>query len=399
MRMLPISEILKTAARALIRNWGRTILTSISMIIGTASLILVIVVGISGRTYTVKLIQGVGSNLIIVTHKSMDPAIGRSNRLNDEDVKAIQTKIRGVKSVSPQLISHPLITLDGVSQIVDLIGTTPEYRYIRNIQVLQGRFFDENDTRSREKVCLITEPLAKKLEGQPSYRDFVTFYGIQFTVIGIFSEAVDTYEAMELTENSALVPLTVLRYFKPRDTIDQMFVSAESMDLVPQISNEIQELLITRHRRQSLFSVINLSVIIKAANKVSMGLTVVLLVIAAISLVSSGVGIMNIMLITVTERIREIGIKKAIGALRRVLLLEFLAEALFLSCGGGLIGTILGSAVPYIVAQFVPTVEIRVPPIAILISFGATFLIGISFGLIPAVKASRLNPVDALRDE
>jgi len=241
--------------------------------------------------------------------------------------------------------------------------------------------------------------LAKKLEGQPSYRDFVTFYGIQFTVIGIFSEAVDTYEAMELTENSALVPLTVLRYFKPRDTIDQMFVSAESMDLVPQISNEIQELLITRHRRQSLFSVINLSVIIKAANKVSMGLTVVLLVIAAISLVSSGVGIMNIMLITVTERIREIGIKKAIGALRRVLLLEFLAEALFLSCGGGLIGTILGSAVPYIVAQFVPTVEIRVPPIAILISFGATFLIGISFGLIPAVKASRLNPVDALRDE
>jgi putative ABC transport system permease protein len=369
------------------------------MIIGTASLILVIVVGISGRTYTVKLIQGVGSNLIIVTHKSMDPAIGRSNRLNDEDVKAIQTKIRGVKSVSPQLISHPLITLDGVSQIVDLIGTTPEYRYIRNIQVLQGRFFDENDTRSREKVCLITEPLAKKLEGQPSYRDFVTFYGIQFTVIGIFSEAVDTYEAMELTENSALVPLTVLRYFKPRDTIDQMFVSAESMDLVPQISNEIQELLITRHRRQSLFSVINLSVIIKAANKVSMGLTVVLLVIAAISLVSSGVGIMNIMLITVTERIREIGIKKAIGALRRVLLLEFLAEALFLSCGGGLIGTILGSAVPYIVAQFVPTVEIRVPPIAILISFGATFLIGISFGLIPAVKASRLNPVDALRDE
>ena len=138
---------------------------------------------------------------------------------------------------------------------------------------------------------------------------------------------------------------------------------------------------------------------LKAADKISLGLTLVLLVIAAISLVASGIGIMNIMLITVTERTREIGIKKAIGAMRRVLLIEFLAEAMILSCGGGLVGLLVGIAVPYSVHYFAPAIQIAIPPLALLLGFGMTLFVGLIFGMIPAVRASRLNPVESLRYE
>jgi putative ABC transport system permease protein len=190
-----------------------------------------------------------------------------------------------------------------------------------------------------------------------------------------------------------------MRYFKPADTIDQMSVSAESMEIVPEVTEQIRQLLISRHRKQSLFKVFNLSDILNAASRISLGLTVVLLVIAAISLLASGIGIMNVMLITVTERTREIGVKKSVGALRRVLLIEFLAEALILSCGGGLVGILLGVAVPYSVHFFAPSIQIRIPGIAIAAGFGVTLLVGLTFGMIPAMRASRMNPVDALRYE
>jgi putative ABC transport system permease protein len=143
----------------------------------------------------------------------------------------------------------------------------------------------------------------------------------------------------------------------------------------------------------------NLTEILKAANRISLGLSLVLLVIAAISLVASGIGIMNVMLITVTERTREIGIKKAVGANRQVLLIEFLAEALILSGGGGIVGILLGMAVPYSVHFFLPTVQIQIPKVAIALGFVVTLGVGLTFGMLPAVRASRLNPVEALRYE
>ena len=269
-----------------------------------------------------------------------------ADRLNDGDVQAVRTKVPGVLNASPQILSYPTVSLDGVARVVNLIGTTPEYQQVRSLKVLRGRFIDENDQRFRSKVCLVTELLAKSLESDPFYKGYVSFYGLRFTVIGVFRERGNTFGQTEIADYSAIVPISVLRYFKPADTIDQMCVSAESMEQVPRVTEDIRQLLISRHRGQSLYKVFNLSDILKAASKISLGLTVVLLVIAAISLLASGIGIMNVMLITVTERTREIGVKKAIGALRRVLLIEFLAEALILSCGGGLVGILLGSPCP-----------------------------------------------------
>jgi putative ABC transport system permease protein len=171
------------------------------------------------------------------------------------------------------------------------------------------------------------------------------------------------------------------------------------MGQVPQVSFEIKKLLLSRHGNHAFFSLIELSDILKAANKISLGLTLVLLVIAAISLIASGISIMNIMLITVTERTREIGLKKSVGAHRSVLLTEFLAEALMLSCGGGLVGIALGVAVPYSVRFFTTSIQIQISPIAVILGFGVTLLVGLIFGMIPALKASRMNPVEALRYE
>jgi putative ABC transport system permease protein len=190
-----------------------------------------------------------------------------------------------------------------------------------------------------------------------------------------------------------------MRYFKPNDTLDQIYVSAESMGVVPRVSAEIMKLLVSRHRNKAFYRMDNLADILKTADKISQGLTLVLLVIAGISLIASGISIMNVMLITVTERTREIGIKKALGAYRKVLLTEFLVEALILSGGGGLVGILLGVAVPYSVRFFTTAIQIQIPFAAVALGFGVTVFVGLTFGMIPALRASRLNPVEALRYE
>lgn len=395
-------EILRTAHQALLRNWGRSILTSLSMVIGTASLVLVVVAGISGKVYTLEQIGGVGTNLISITNESADAPVGTrplSDRLSLSDLKAIQTEIPGVRSATALIMGHPIVTMEGISRRISLIGATTEYQKVRNIEVLRGRFIDEEDQKFRGKVCLVTELLAKRLERDPFYKNQINFYGLQFTVIGIFREHVNTFGNMEVSDYSAIIPLSVIRYFKSNDALDQIYVSAESMEVVPQVTAEISQLLIHSHHNRSFYSVINLSGILNAANKISLGLTLVLLVIAAISLIASGISIMNVMLITVTERTREIGIKKALGAYRRVLLTEFLVEALMLSGGGGLVGIALGVAVPYSVRFFTSAIRIQIPAMAVVLGFGVTLLVGLTFGMIPALRASRLNPIDALRYE
>jgi putative ABC transport system permease protein len=399
---LPIFEILKNAIEALRRNWGRAVLTSLSMVVGTASLVLVVVAGISGREYTLEQIAGVGTNVISVYHEAADATLRASSpadKLNAGDLNAIRTDIPGVINAAPLILSYPTLMMQGIGRVVTLIGTTPEFRQVRNIDVVRGRFLDENDERSRSKVCIVTEPFAKWLEEDPSYTGYVNLFGIRFAVIGLFRERVSSFGQTEVTDYAAIIPISVMRYFKSEDTIDQIYVSAENMDMVPQLSSRIRGLLLSRHRKQALFRVENLTEMLKAANRISLGLTMVLLAIAAVSLFSSGIGIMNVMLITVAERTREIGIKKAVGAWRRVLMIEVLVEALILSCGGGLIGILLGTAVPYSVHFFAPTVRIRIPMLAFVMGFGVTLAVGLIFGMFPAMRASRMSPVDALRYE
>jgi putative ABC transport system permease protein len=399
---IPVIEILRTASQALLRNWGRAVLTSLSMVIGTASLVLVIIVGISGRSYVLELIQGLGSNLIYVYNEAADNASGTrtyTDRINPGDLKAIQTEIRGIRVAAPLATSQPAITIAGVSRMISLIGSTPDYQTVRNLEIVQGSFISENDLRFRNKVCLVTELFAKKLRQDPFYKGYINLYGIRFDVIGTFRERVSSFEQMEVTDYTAIIPLSVMRNFKQNDMLDNIYISVERMEDVPRLTDEIFKLVVSRHRNAAAYKVQNLRAILKAADQISQGLTVVLLLIAAISLIASGISIMNVMLITVTERTREIGIKKSIGAYRRVLLSEFLAEALILSGGGGLAGIVLGVAVPYSIRFFTSAIKIEIPSAAIILGLGVTLLVGLTFGMIPALRASRMNPVEALRYE
>jgi putative ABC transport system permease protein len=392
---IPIREILRSSGQALYRNWVRAVLTSLSMVVGTASLVLVVVVGVSGREYTLEQIRGVGTNLVSISNEGAPPA----DRINFTDLDAIRREIPNIHGSAAVVTTRPPLTIGGLTHRVTLIGTSPEYQTVRNIQVLRGRFIDEDDLNFRNKVCLVTEYFDEKLQRDPFYDGHVTFYGIRFKVIGVFRERVSTFGQTEVVDYSAIAPGSVARFFKPDDTIDFLYVSATDMKWVPEVSEAVKSLLISRHRNQSFYRVDNLAAILDAANKISIGLTLLLLVIAAISLVSSGISIMNVMLITVTERTREIGVKKALGALRRVLLAEFLAEALILSCCGGLVGIILGVAAPFSVRFFTTAVQIEIPVAAVLLGFGVTLLVGLTFGMLPALRASRMNPVDALRYE
>jgi putative ABC transport system permease protein len=392
---IPIREILRNSAQALRRNWGRAVLTSLSMVVGTASLVLVVVVGISGRAYTLEQIRGVGVNLVSISNEGAPPA----DRINFTDLDSIRREIPNIQSSAAVVETNPALTMNGITHRVALIGTSPEYQTVRNIQVLKGRFLDENDLNFRNKVCLVTEYFNEKLQRDPFYDGYVTLYGIRFKVIGVFRERVNTFGQTEVVDFSAIAPISVVRFFKSNDTIDFIYVSAVSMEFVPEVSAAVKSLLISRHRNQSFYRVDNLAAILDAADKISMGLTLVLFVIAAISLVSSGISIMNVMLITVTERTREIGIKKALGAMRRVLLTEFLVEALILSCGGGLVGIFFGVAAPFSVRFFTSEVQIEIPIAAVVLGFGVTLLVGLTFGMLPALRASRMNPVEALRYE
>lgn len=392
---IPILEILRNSRQALVRNWGRAVLTSLSMVVGTASLVLVVVVGISGRAYTLEQIRGVGTNLVSISNEGAPPA----ERINFDDLDAIRREIPGVQSSAAVVVTQPSLTIDGLTHRVTLIGTSPEYQTVRNIQVLRGNFIDDNDLKFRNKVCLITEYFDEKLSRDPFYDGHVTLFGIRFKVIGVFRERVNTFGQTEVVDFSAITPVSVARFFKGNDTIDFLYVSAKDMGIVPEVSAAIKSLLISRHRNQSFYRVDNLAAILDAADKISMGLTLVLLVIAAISLVSSGISIMNVMLITVTERTREIGVKKALGAHRRVLLTEFLVEALILSCGGGIVGILLGVAAPFSIRFFTTEVQIEIPIAAVALGFGVTLLVGLTFGMLPALRASRMNPVEALRYE
>jgi putative ABC transport system permease protein len=397
-----ILEILRSAFAALDRNWWRAALTSLSMVMGTASLVLVVVAGISGRKYTLDQIRGIGSNLIYVYYEASEAASGittLSDKLNFEDVRAIQGIREGVRKAAPVVLDYDSVVIRGNPRVITLIGTTPDYQTVRSILVLEGRFIDSEDDRSRSKVCLVTEKLFRKLKLDPFYRGSLTLHGINFPVIGVFRERVSTFGESEVSDYSVIIPVSVIRYFKQNDTVDSIYVSAESLEWVPPLTTEIRQLLTLRHRKQSSYKVDNLTEILKAANKISLGLSLVLLVIAAISLLASGIGIMNVMLITVTERTREIGIKMATGARRRVLLIEFLVEALILSGGGGLVGILLGITVPLLVRLFAPSITIEIPALAIVLGLGVTLGVGLTFGMIPAVRASRLNPVEALRHE
>jgi len=396
-----VMEVVSFTYDSLRANKMRVGLTMLGMVIGTASIILVVTIALAGRDYILQQIQGVGSNLIYLYYEAGGTVAGARSLSDDltlADLEAIQS-LPSVAVATAILQNHDRIMVGGEEREVNIIGTTPEYRKVRNLKILSGRFFDEIDDRSFSKVCLLTEELARKLFGTLDVRGrSVKLFQVRFAVIGVFKEGVETFGTSEVSAYSALIPMSVMSHFNTTDKVDLIYVSARSGALVPVATEQIRKLLAERHRSGSFYRVENLSEILKAAERIAVAMTIVLFLIGTISLIISGIGIMNIMLVTVTERTREIGLKMAIGARRKEILYQFLAESIFMAVVGGFAGILLGVACP-LAAKFFTGFDIPISRVSIILAFSLSVIVGVIFGIIPANRAAKLNPTEALRYE
>jgi putative ABC transport system permease protein len=400
---LAFSEILSFAYDTFCSNKVRFMLTGLGMVIGTASLILVVTIGMTGRQYVLGLIQGIGANLIYAEYEGGAQRITNTapDPLTVDDMKAAREQVTGILSASPVVsLSERVPVGDGKERDIQILGVYPEYRMVRNLVVASGRFFDQQVEQSHSKVGLVTDQFAQEIYGSTgaAVGKTIKLSGLPFTVVGTFHERVNTFGQSEVTTNTFLIPYSVSRYFMQTPEVKLLYFSVADSSMVSSVTEKIHKVIQSRHRAESVYNVTNLTELVALANKAANALTMVLLAVAAVVLLVSGIGIMNIMLATVSARIREIGIRKALGATNREIRYQFLSEAILISVGGGLVGVVIGLAIPYSV-RFLTEYRLPVSGLSAIVAIVVSSLVGILFGTVPATRAAKLDPVESLRYE
>jgi putative ABC transport system permease protein len=398
-------EALRSSLEALRANKFRAFLTALGLVIGNASVILVVTISLTSRDYILDQIQRIGSNLIYAQYESGNngsTAAADADYIKEADVDAVRDKLGSrIVAATGVMNSSDSMRIAGRVEDVAIIGTDQYYPAVRNLDLLAGRFFDAGDVKDRRHVALVMQKLARRMYGGPqeSIGKSIKLHGLQFTVIGAFREKVESFGLSELTGENVLIPITALKLFAQIERIDPLYIQARTAADVEPLTKAVQVILEGRHRKGARYSVANLVEILATARDIAAILTAVLWAVSAIALIISGIGIMNIMLVTVTERTREIGLRMAVGAARRDVLEQFLAEAVLISIGGGVAGILIGVAIPLSVQFFTDDVRIPISPMSIIIAFTVSLLVGLLFGILPANKAARMNPTEALRYE
>ncbi len=388
-------ESLRFSVQALRANPVRSLLTCLGMMIGNASVILVVTISQTSQDYILEQIRGLGSNIIYAYFETGSQAESKSQAdfIHQADVQAVRTGLGSrIVAVTGVMNNTDSILIDGKQRDVKVIGADQYYRSVRNLVLLAGRFFDAGDVEQRGRVALLTEKLAYRLYGGQAagVGRILKIYGLQFTVIGTFKEKVESFGQSEVSKESVLIPITVLRYFTDVERIDPMYVQAKTPRDVEAVTREVRQILESRHREGARYTVENLAAILDTAEQIGVILEIVLILVSAIALIISGIGIMNIMLVTVTERTREIGLRMAVGASRSEIRIQFLAEAILISLTGGIAGIAVGTAIPYSVRYFEPALRIPVSTASVVVAFAVSCLVGVVFGmLLPASYGRR----------
>jgi len=386
-----------------INNKFQFILTSLAMAAGTASVILVATIGLTGKQYVLRQLESIGTNMIYADyHGGGQRPDSPSDPMTLDDIAAVRHQVPSVVAASPTMALGDRINIGGGKQRdMSLLGVDPDYLRVRNLVLLAGRFFDSEDSAGRNKVGLITGKLAQKLYGTPEEavgRIIKLSGGLPIVIIGVFKESVDTFGQSDIGDDTILIPYSVSRFFTSSGDVSEIYFSVGSAKDVIPATNAIKRVLQSRHRPESNYRVENLTHLFEVAAKIADALTMVGILVALVTLLVSGIGIMNIMLATVTSRTREIGIRKAIGATNRAIRLQFLAEAILISLAGGFVGIIVGLALPYSL-RFFSEYRLPVPGLSAIIAIGVSSAVGIIFGTIPATRASKFDPVESLHYE
>ena len=401
---------LRLALRALLRNRMRSALTALGVIIGVAALIVTVVTGEGARKMIAAQIASMGSAMIMIVPGSssvggFQGGAGTGRPLLREDVEAVRTA-RAVRYAVPIDRTNAQIISANLNWATQVFGTTPEYVQVRDWPVAQGRFFTPSENDTAAKVCVLGQTVAESLfGGQSPIGEQIRVKQMPCEVIGVLS--VKGQSTMGTDQDDVLiVPSLTLRtrvLNQNRQYVGSIMVSATSDDDLPQAEQEVSQILRQRHKlsddQDNDFTIRNLSEIVQTQQKIVETQTGMLRNVAAVSLLVGGIGIMNIMLVSVTERTREIGIRMAIGARERDILMQFLVEAVVLSVFGGLIGIALGMLGATLLAKLTGGGAADFSPTWAGVGFGVSAAIGIVFGFYPARKAAQLDPIDALRYE
>lgn len=397
-------ETLRAAAERFASHPLQTGLTLAGLTVGTAAIVLVVSLGLTGRGYVMAQIEGVGSHLLWATYDGTSTSgVSRAidDHITERDCEAAAARSDLFSGVTPLVVLRGKVTVMSGTKTLTVLGTMPNYPEVRkNLRLLSGRFLDEEDLRDRAKVCVVNRDLYEQLFGHGLPADAsIRTLGMTFRVVGEFEEPVDTLGQGDVTPETIFVPLTVAWFFAPGRRVDTLFAQVREFDRIPAAAAALEELLAERHHPGSVYRVDSMRAVVRVARAISLGLILAFSLAAAISVVVGGVGIMNILLSSVDQRIREIGLRLSVGARRRDILGQFLLEALLLGAAGSLAGGAAGVAIPLLVQLAVRRLTIEVSLLsavfAVLFSSGVAVL----FGVYPARRAASLNPTEALRHE
>jgi putative ABC transport system permease protein len=407
---MELTEIISEAISTLSTNRLRTILATLGIVIGIGSVIALISLGAGSQKAVSDQIQSLGSNLLTIspgsqTSGSVRTASGSNTTLTYDDAKAILTssKVTTVSSVSPELSRRSQVTTGGANTNTQVIGVEPAYSEVHKITISNGGFITERDVNSMTKVAVIGPQVAEDLFGEganPTGKN-IRIEGQSFRVIGITESKGGT--GFQNQDDIIYIPLTTAqKSLYGANYLSSIAIAAKSEDMMTSAQDEVGYLLLDRHNisdpANADFSIMSQSDILSTASSVTSTFTTLLTGIAAISLIVGGIGIMNIMLVTVTERTREIGLRKALGAKKKNIITQFLIEAIILTFAGGIIGMFVGIFTSFVISKLM-SIAFSVSVGSVVLAIGVSAVTGIVFGWYPARKASNLEPIEALRYE
>jgi putative ABC transport system permease protein len=397
-----------SALGALRANKGRSVLTTLGIIIGVAAVVAIVALGEGASASVTSQLQGLGTNVLTVAPGSVqsfgaNAGAGSGTTLKAADAVAIQAEVPGVQAASPVVAGNAQVIAGNKNWSTRVQAVTPEYQQIQDWKIGQGTFFTDQDNVSSNNVAVIGQTVATNLfgAGEPAVGQIIRVRNVPFTVVGVLASKGSGVGGDQ--DDTILIPFQTgqVRLFGGT-SINQVVLEVADPTQIADVQTQIEQVLRQRHRlatsQANDFNIRNNNDIISRVSGVSQTMTLLLGSVAAVSLVVGGIGIMNIMLVSVTERTREIGIRLGIGAQPADVLTQFLVEAVVLSLLGGVVGILVGSAV----AMLLPIVAgwaTVLPWRAIVLAFGFSALIGVFFGIYPARKASRLDPIVALRYE
>ncbi|MEK9147010.1 MAG: ABC transporter permease [Patescibacteria group bacterium] len=393
-------EILNSAIVAIRTNKLRSGLTALGIVIGVASVILLISIGSGLRNYITGQFEQLGSNLLFVIPGQIGaggrgPGGATINKLTTKHVERIKREVKDLDGVVPTMqqfttIKYRNLTLENVT----IVGSTEEFAQVVNRPVTSGEFFDKSQAQSGKKVAAVGKTIVDELfQGENPIAKKIDIKGQKYTVVGTLKEQGSTFGFDQ--DNTVVIPFIAAQKQFGTTQVNNIYAKAENQESVARVRGEIETALL-KDLEEEDFSVMTAEQTLSTIQGILGAISVSLAGIAAISLLVGGIGVSNIMLVSVTERTREIGLRKAVGARSTDILSQFLTEAVALTVLGGIIGLILASVATLIIARFIPA---TITVWSIIISFGFSTLVGVVFGVAPAIRAARLEPIVALRHE